>query len=240
MWNGKKVSIVFSTYNEKESIKQQINDCFTTGLVDEVIVINNNAAKGTNEEVKKTKAKLFHEPKQGYGHGYQRGLREATGDLIIMSEPDGTFDHTKDIQKLLVYSNDFPVVLGTRTTQALIGESANMGVFLKWGNFFVAKLIEVLFNTTHLSDAGCTLRLISKEALKKIQPHFTIGRSHFGPEMIILIALKNIPFVEIPIHYLKRIGQSSVTGSFSKALKLGIIMIGLIKSYRIKSLFKTF
>jgi hypothetical protein len=41
-------------------------------------------------------------------------MAEATGDLIFWAEPDGTFVG-KDVEKLLVYSNDFPVVFGTRT-----------------------------------------------------------------------------------------------------------------------------
>ena len=172
MWKNQSVGVVFSTYNEKESIKQQIDDCFATGFVDEVLVVNNNAVKGTTEEVRKTRAKVLYEKKQGYGYGYQAGLCEAKTDIIIMSEPDATFDHKKDILKLLVYSNEFPVVFGTRTTQALIREGANMGIFLKWGNVFVAKLIEVFFETTHLSDVGCTLRLYKRSALRRIMQKF--------------------------------------------------------------------
>lgn len=43
-----------------------------------------------------------------------------------------------------------------------------MMLFLKWGNYCIAKLIEVLFNTSHLSDVGCTYRLISRKAYEKI------------------------------------------------------------------------
>lgn len=235
MWKGKKVSVVFSTYNEKYSIRRQIEDCFATGFVDEVIAVNNNAAKGTSEEIKKTTAKEFFEKRQGFGWGYRKALAEATGDLIIMTEPDGTYNHKKDIQKLLLYSDEFPVVFGTRTTQALIGEGANMGVFLKYGNVFIGKLIEVLFNTTHLSDAGCTLLLLSREALDKIQPHFTIGGNHFSPEITILIALKRIPFVEIPVHYLERVGESRGSGTFWRSFKLGLKKIGVVIKYRLTS-----
>ena len=57
MWKGKKVSVIFPTYNEKESIYDSINDFFANGYVDEIVVVNNNAAKGTSEEVRKTKAR---------------------------------------------------------------------------------------------------------------------------------------------------------------------------------------
>ena len=91
MWKGKKVSVVFSTYNEKKTIRKCIEGFFDTGLVDEVIAVDNNAIKGTKEEIKKTKAKYFHEPKQGIGAGYLRALNEATGDIIITTEVDGTY-----------------------------------------------------------------------------------------------------------------------------------------------------
>jgi glycosyltransferase involved in cell wall biosynthesis len=237
LYKKQKVSVVFSTYNEKETIRKQIEDCFKTGFVDEVVVVDNNAAEGTDGEVRKTKAKLFFEKRQGYGYGYRMGLKKATGDLIIMSEPDGTFLQS-DIEKLLVYSDDFDAVFGTRTKQATIMEGANMGFFLKWGNWFVAKLIEFLFNTTHLSDAGCTMRLIRKPALRKIEPYFTVGTSHFGPEFLVLVILKKIPHVEVPVHYGKRVGESRGTKSKVNAFMLGIRMIWLIGMYRFRSWFR--
>jgi glycosyltransferase involved in cell wall biosynthesis len=66
MWKGKSVSIIFPTYNEKDSIKAAIEDFFASGYVDEIIVVNNNAAEGTHYEVAKTKAKEVFEKKQGY------------------------------------------------------------------------------------------------------------------------------------------------------------------------------
>jgi len=39
-------------------------------------------------------------PRQGYGYAIQRGFAEATGDLLIVAEPDGTF-LGRDVLKLL-------------------------------------------------------------------------------------------------------------------------------------------
>lgn len=232
MWHGKKVSVVFPTYNEKDSIREAINDFFSTKVVDEIIVVNNNAAPGTTEEVKKTKAKMVFEPMQGYGYSIRRGLKEAKGDIIVVSEPDGTFSG-RDIHKFLVYSEEADVVFGTRTTLALLWKDANMGIFLKWGNVFIAKLVELLFSTTHISDVGCTYRLIKKEALRKIENQFRTGKSAFGLEMMLLIIQNKIKIVEIPVNYKPRIGQSSVTGSRWKAFKLGLGMIKLVFKHKI-------
>ena len=231
MWKEKKVSVVFSTYREKISIRKYIDDLFKTGIVDEVIVVNNNAEKGTDEEVKKTKAKLYYEAIQGFGAGYQTALSKATGDILIMSEPDGTF-RASDIEKLLVYSNDFDVVIGSRTNQSTIMEGANMGWFLKYGNWFVAKLMEFMYNTVYMSDAGCTLRLMHRNIYEKIKNDFTIKSLEFNPELQLLFIIHKFRFVEIPVHYLKRVGKSSVTGSFVKSFLLGLKMIRLVLIYR--------
>src|SRR5919109_45912 len=162
MWNGKTVSVVLMTYAERDSIREVIEGFLATGLVDEVLVVDNNAQAGTREEVAKTRARLVHESRQGYGFASRRGLEEARGDLIVLAEPDGTF-LPEDLMKLLVYSNECDVVFGTRTTRELIWAGANMPSFLRWGNWAVAKMVEVLFNTSHLSDVGCTYRLLRKE-----------------------------------------------------------------------------
>lgn len=227
-----------STYNEKDSIRQCIEDFFATGCVDEVIVVNNNAAEGTDEEVKQTNAKLVYESKQGYGHGFQKGLAEASGDLIVMCEPDGTFIPA-DIAKLLVYSEDMHAVQGSRTNATTILDNANMGMFLKYGNYFVAKLAEFMFfrSAPNMSDCGCTFRLFTREAYESIKPHFETGASAFGFELTLLVLRAKIPMCQIPIHYCERVGQSSVTGDFSKTFKLGMRMIGDIFKHKFKDFF---
>jgi glycosyltransferase involved in cell wall biosynthesis len=234
MWHGRTVSVILPTYNERDSIRQSVEDILATGVADEVLVINNNAAPGTSEEVAKTAAVEIHESKQGYGNAIRRGFKEATGDLLILSEPDGTF-LGRDILKLLAYADDFDVVYGSRTARMFIWRGANMGLFLRWGNWAVAKLMEFLFNSTNLTDVGCTMRLVHRAALREIEPEITIGGSSFGPEMMILTLLHGLKVIQIPVNYLPRVGESSVTGDFRKAFFLGLTMIGLVLRYRLRS-----
>ncbi len=231
MWNGDEVSVVLPTYAEKDSIREVIESFFATGLVDEVIVIDNNAEPGTVDEVKKTGARLVHEARQGYGHACRRGLLEATGELIVLAEPDGTF-LPADILKLLVYSTECDVVFGTRTTRELIWHGANMAAFLRWGNWAVAKLIEALFNTSHLSDVGCTYRLLRKGTAQHVVPRMTVGGHHAGIEIMLLTILSGARFVEVPVNYLPRVGTSSVTGSRLKAILVGLRMIESVLRFR--------
>ena len=231
MWNGKRVSVVLMTYAERDSIRAVIEDFFDTGLVEEVLVVDNNAEPGTAEEVRRTRARLVQEPKQGYGHATRRGLLEASGELIVLAEPDGTF-LAKDIFKLLVYSDECDVVFGTRTTRELIWAGANMAPFLRWGNWAVAKLIEALYNTSHLSDVGCTYKLLRADTAQRIAETMTVGGSHAGVEIMLLTILSGGRFVEVPVNYLPRVGTSSVTGDPLKALGVGLQMIGLVLALR--------
>lgn len=237
MWRDGKVSLILPTYNEKDSIYQSIRDFLSEGVVDEVVVVNNNAAPGTSEEVARAGDCVteVHEPKQGYGYAMRKGLATATGHYLVVAEPDGTFVG-RDVIKLLAYSDDFDVVFGSRTSRELIWHGANMGWFLRWGNWAAAKVLELLFNTRTLTDVGCTLRLISRPALEKIQPYFTVGGNHFGPEMMILSFLHGNSVIQLPVNYRKRVGVSMATGSLSKTIVIGLKMMKLIIVYRVGSL----
>jgi len=233
MWRDQRVSVIFPTFNEKESIHDCIVDFLSTGYVDEVVVVDNNAAPGTAADALRAGARVVEEPVQGYGAAIRRGLAEATGDLLVVSEPDGTFSG-HDVLKLLAYSDDFDVVYGTRTTLQLIWGGANMDWFLRVGNTAVAKFAEFLFNTSELTDVGCTMRLLRRPAYERIAGGFTVTGSHFGPEMMVLTFLEGLRTIQVPVNYRARVGESSVTGSRSEAIRVGLQMIWLITRYRLR------
>jgi hypothetical protein len=101
----------------------------------------------------------------------------------------------------------------------------------------VAKLLQVLYDGPSLSDCGCTMRLIHRQALSHVSPHFTVGGSHFLPEMVCLALLANLRIVEVPVNYRDRVGDSKITGSWRTALKVGLQMVRLILGYRLRSPF---
>ncbi len=232
MWNSRTVSIVLPAYNEENYIRPAVEDFFIDGIVDEVIVVDNNSRDRTAEEAMATRARVVCEATQGYGHALRRGLREATGDLVIMAEPDGTFVG-RDVMKLLAYADDFEMVCGTRTTRELIWRQANMGWFLRWGNWIVAKMIQVLYGGPSLTDCGCTLRLTHRTALTRILDDLTVGGSHFLPEMVIVALKRDIRVIEVPVNYRGRIGQSKITGTLKGTLRTGLRMIALILRLRV-------
>lgn len=233
MWGGLSVSVVLPTYNEAGSIRACIEGFESLGIVDEVVVVNNNAAEGTHQAVAATGAREVDEPVQGYGAAIRRGLAESTGDLIVLCEPDGTFDPA-DLWKLLPFTVDTDVVFGSRTVQVFIWDGANMGLFLRWGNWFVAKLIEVLFGTAYLSDVGCTMRVMHRRVVEELLPRFRLTGSAFGLELLLRSVVVRHRFVQVPVRYKQRVGLSSVTGDRWKAVGLGLEMIRLILRFRFR------
>jgi glycosyltransferase involved in cell wall biosynthesis len=232
MWKGKKVSVVFSTFSDVDTIRECIDGFIKTGVVDEVVAVDNNAVEGTKEEIEKTRARRVVEPRQGLGYGYKRALDEATGDIIITTEVDGTYD-PKDIMKLLAYSDDFDVVCGTRTASFMIREGADMGFSTRWANVVYAKFIEILFNTSNLTDVGCIYRLTSKRAWDKIKHSKMDTGWAFNLDWMLFVIRNKIKYVEVPVNFLPRVGESvGAAQSTWKAAKIAIRMMGFIVRHR--------
>jgi glycosyltransferase involved in cell wall biosynthesis len=232
MYGSRTVSVVFPAYNEGGNIRRAVEDFFVPGVIDEIVVVDNNSRDETAAEAAAARARVVRETRQGYGHALRRGLTEATGDLIILAEPDGTFVG-RDVLKLLAYSDDFDMVCGTRTTRELIWRQANMGWFLRVGNWAVAKLIQVLYDGPSLTDCGCTLRLTHRAALARFIDDLTVGGSHFLPEMVILGLKRGLRIIEVPVNYRGRVGESKITGSFKGAVRTGVNMIALALKCRL-------
>ncbi|QQS38605.1 glycosyltransferase family 2 protein [Candidatus Woesebacteria bacterium] len=224
MYKGKTVSLVLATYREKKTIRRVIESFQKTQFVDEIIVVNNNAQKGTDQEVNKTGVKIVYEDRQGYGYAFQKGLNTARGDLIVACEPDGSF-LAKDLERLLVYSNDFEVVLGSRTSLISSLSGAGMGVFRKFANVIEAKTIEVLFNTNALTDVGCTYKLFSRKALNILKRKWGFEKSPlFNTQLTLLTVSNKLSFVEVPVTYLQRVGESAIVGNYLQTVKWAIFI----------------
>lgn len=232
MYNGKTPAVGKPPYNEVPNIAAAVKAYLAIPEVDEVLVVNNNSSDRT-EEALAAGARVVRETNQGYGHACRRGLIEATSDLIAIVEPDGTF-RAADLYKFLTYIEEFDVVFGTRTSRSCIWTGANMGFTLRLGNVAVAKMLEYLYNGPCLTDVGCTFKMFTREAIQAVKDYFTVGKSHFSPELMMLCIRRKLRCVEIPVNYGARVGESKITGDYKKAVKLGFVMIGLILKYRLK------
>lgn len=236
MYKGKKVSVIFPAFNEELNIRRAIEEFFTHGAVDEIVAVDNNSTDNTAAEIRKTRAVYVRETVQGYGAALIRGLREATGDILIMCEPEGTFI-AHDLDKLLVYSEDYEVIFGTRTSKAFIWSGAVMPWSIRMGNWAVAKFLEYLWNGPSLTDVGCTYKLIHRAAYERLKDCLTVSGNHFSVDFMIAAIRARTRCVEIPVHYGKRVGESKITGNFRRAVRLGWRMIFFILGGRLSSFF---
>src|SRR6516164_5501954 len=216
MFRNLRVSVVMPAYNEEMFIFEAVRDFLAIPEVDEVVVVDNNSTDGTKKRAKQAGARIVNETQQGYGHASKTALMSATGDLVFIVEPDGTF-RPLDVYKFLPYADEFDAVFGTRTSKTCIWSGSNMGMFLRYGNLVVGKLLEYLHNGPCLTDVGCTYKLLRRESLQKIMDQLTVGASHFSPELMLVAIRSGLVCVEIPVHYRKRVGTSKITGQFWKA-----------------------
>jgi glycosyltransferase involved in cell wall biosynthesis len=205
VWNNRKISVILPAYNEEPNIAAAVAAFRALSLADEIIVVDNNSSDRTAQKALGAGARVVPEPRQGFGCALRRGMAEAEGDLLVLCEPDGTFE-ARDLHKLLSYSDDFDRVLGTRTTQGRIWKGANRKPSLRLGNLAVAKLLELFFGGPSLSDCGCTFRLLTRRAYQTIGRHLTVEGSHFLPEMVIYGLVRRLRIIEIPVNYRGRIG----------------------------------
>jgi hypothetical protein len=163
----------------------------------------------------------------GYGHACRRGLDEGTGDILVLTEADGSF-RSGDLGKLLAYIDACPFVLGTRTTRQMVQQGANMGFLVRWANVAMAKILELLWFFPHeprLTDVGCSYRAIRREAWRAIRDGCTQPGPAFSPEMICEAYRHSLRVVEIPVHYYKRVGgESKHSDSFAKLAKTAFKM----------------
>lgn len=231
MYRNHSISVVMPAYNEKEGIVNIINDFKSIGITDEILVVDNNSKDGTAQLARDAGAAVITETRQGFGYACQKGLKIARGEYIVLVEPDGTFS-AKDIFKFLSYSEDFDFIQGTRTTKEMIWQGANMGHLLKWGNWLVAKLLQLLYAGPSLSDMGCTYRLITKSSLNEIKDSFKVGGSAFLAEMTACALKKRIKTIEIPVNYLMRKGVSKITGSKWRTVIVCLEMLLIIFNRR--------
>jgi glycosyltransferase involved in cell wall biosynthesis len=241
VYEGKRVSVVMPAYNEVEGIADTVRGFITHPWVDEVVVADNNSRDGTARCAAATGAKVVKEPRQGYGYACRTALANATGDLIVLTESDNSF-YADDLKMLFAYIDRCDMVKGARSNRHLIDEGADWTFPLMLGNWLVAKYMQVLyFGTNVLEDmnqreVGGTYRVIRREALDRISPHFSEGQSAFLPDMTTLAIRKGLKILEVPVRYRRRVGISKITGNRLKAVHLALRMCVIIARNRYKRL----
>ena len=224
-FHKKKISLIIPAYNEEKSIREVIEDYKSYDLFNEIIIIDNNSKDNTNKIANDTGVKVVKETNQGYGKALMRGFKEASGDIIFLTEADGSFKG-RDIDKFITYLKESDMVIGTRTTRQMIEQGSNMDWLTRWANIIFAKLIELLWwnsdpgVTPRFTDVGCTYRAVWKSSYDEIEDYLTSSGPEFSVEMMLALISTRQRIIEIPVSYFNRIGgESKHSGDYiSKAI----------------------
>lgn len=201
MWLKKTVAAVIPAARNKSSIFNVIQELDATGYVDEIVVVDNGVDVETLKQIEKTRARFVKQKKYGVGRAIKAGIKSTRADLIIITEPSGTFKG-KDISKLLSYSEDFDTVFGSRTHVPLIGKGSGMTFLRRLVDDLFGKMISILFLSSNLTDVGCTFRLTNRKGWKRVAKECKSSSEILLTEWLVAAAKNKVRFAEIPVNFI--------------------------------------
>ena len=219
--NKTKLSIVIPCYNEINTIKEIIKKV-TYNLQQysfndyEILVVDDCSNDGTSEILEQINLeeniKIFsHKENLGKGAAVQTGIKNITGDILIIQDADLEYDPS-DYEKLLrpFFEADADVVYGSR----FIGGGKYVRIHFFW-HYLANKIITFvcnMFTNLNLTDVETGYKLFKNSCLKNVE--LKEKSFSFEPEITIKLAKKKFKFFEVPITYNGR--------SYNEGKKIGL------------------
>ncbi len=209
-----KLSIIVPAYNEERTIRQVLVRLSEVRLINnfekEIIVVN-DASRDNTEAVlfgfmKENPAMdiryVKHEYNQGKGAALHSGIRQASGDYVIVQDADLEYDpHEFNILLKPVTDGHADVVYGSR----FIGGKPHRILFF-WhtiGNKLVLTFLSNMFNNLNLTDMETCYKLFRADIIKGLK--LKEKRFGFEPEVTAKIAkIPRIRIYEVGISYYGR------------------------------------
>ncbi len=201
------ISIVIPVFNEEAAIGADLELITRTmdgaGQPYEIIVVNDGSTDRTAEIVSHMPGvrMISHDRNRGTGAARTTGLHAAVGDVVIMTDGDGTYPN-QDMPRLLETLEHCDMVIGARKQER--GTLKWLRMPAKW---FIRRLAGYL-TATDIPDLNSGLRAFKKHiALRYLS---VLPNTHSWVSTITIAFLSDGYKVEfIPIDYYKRKGKSS-------------------------------
>ena len=197
-----RLSIIIPCYNEENSIEivlNRINTIELNNIEKEIIVIDDCSQDNTREVLHNNKDKinklLLHEQNRGKGATLRTGIKEATGDYIIIQDADLEYD-PNEYERLLqpLINNECKVVYGSRfKAKKYKGYLSNRlaNKFLTW--------LSNRFTHYKLTDMETCYKVFKREVIQSLD--LREDRFGFEPEVTAKLAKQKIGIKEISIEY---------------------------------------
>lgn len=202
-----KLSIIIPAYNEEKTIGEvlkRLSKLKVGKVVKEIIVVDDGSTDNTLSVISNFKYPISnfkiikHKKNQGKGAAVQSGIKEATGDIILIQDADLEYD-TNDIPRLLQpLANGEKVVYGTRLRMKPVFFGKNKTPFLLhfFGNKFLSLATSAMYGFS-VSDMETGYKVFKKEVLQNI--NLKSKSFDFEPEITARILKKGIKIHEIDI-----------------------------------------
>ncbi len=226
------INVIIPAYNEANSIAKVIQEIPTT--VSEIIVVNNNSTDDTAANAAKAGATVLNETRKGYGYACLRGMdyiaKKSRKPTIIVFIDGDYSDYPEELNKIVkpILDENIDLVIGARIKA--LREEGSMTPQQIFGNKLATFLMKLFFGST-FTDLG-PFRAIKYEKLLEME---MVDKTYGWTIEMQLKALKNkMSYVEIPVHYKKRIGVSKVSGTLKGSIFAGAKILGWIFKYSLK------